>query len=62
MAPAGIFQEDDRVELLDGEVVSMTPIGSRHAGCVKHLAHVFAIHLGSSAIVAVQVARSYRVG
>jgi hypothetical protein len=35
MADVGIFHEDDRVELIDGEIVQMTPIGSRHAGCVS---------------------------
>jgi Uma2 family endonuclease len=37
MAEAGIFGEDDRIELIDGEVVEMTPIGPRHAGCVRRL-------------------------
>lgn len=35
MAEADIFDPDDRVELIDGEVVRMAPIGSRHAACVK---------------------------
>ncbi len=34
MGEAGIFSEDDRVELIDGEVVEMAPIGWRHALCV----------------------------
>jgi Uma2 family endonuclease len=37
MARAGILTEDERVELLDGEVVEMTPIGIRHAACVDRL-------------------------
>jgi Uma2 family endonuclease len=34
MIAAGIFAEDERVELIDGEVVTMAPIGRRHAECV----------------------------
>ena len=34
---AGIFGEDDRVELIEGEVVAISPIGSRHAACVERL-------------------------
>jgi len=35
MAEAGVLGEDDRVELLAGEVMQMGPISSRHAACVK---------------------------
>jgi Uma2 family endonuclease len=42
MGEAGIFHEDDRVELLDGQIVEMTPIGPRHAGCVNRLTGLFA--------------------
>jgi Uma2 family endonuclease len=42
MGRAGILPEDDRVELIDGEIVAMTPIGSRHAACVSSAAQEFA--------------------
>ncbi|MCM8749968.1 Uma2 family endonuclease [Thermomicrobiaceae bacterium CFH 74404] len=42
MVEAGIFGEDDRVELLEGEIVQMSPIGSRHAACVARLTTLLA--------------------
>ena len=37
MGEAGVFGEGDRVELIDGEVVEMNPIGWRHARSVRRL-------------------------
>jgi Putative restriction endonuclease len=37
MVKAGIFAEDDRVELIDGEVRAMSPIGPRHVAIVNRL-------------------------
>lgn len=54
MAEAGIFGEDDRVELLQGEIVEMSPIGSRHAGCVKRLNRLFSERLQGRVVVGVQ--------
>ena len=35
MADAGILTENDRVELLDGDIIHMTPIGDWHAASVN---------------------------
>jgi len=51
MGETGILGEDDRVELIDGEIVEMTPIDSRHAATVARIHHVFSIRLGDRAIV-----------
>ena len=42
MAEAGILTRDDRVELIDGEIIDLNPIGSPHAGKTNRLARLFA--------------------
>lgn len=54
MGEAGIFGEDDRVELIEGEIIEMSPIGSPHASRVKRLLRLFVRKLGDRAIVQVQ--------
>lgn len=39
MADAGILGEDDRVELIDGRIIDMAPIGQGHAATVGGLTH-----------------------
>ena len=51
MGEAGIFSEDDRVELIGGEVVEMSPIGERHAACVAVLTQLITLKLRLSALV-----------
>jgi Uma2 family endonuclease len=54
MAQVGILAEDDRVELIEGEIIRMSPIGSRHAACVDRLTALFTRRFGRRAIVRVQ--------
>jgi Uma2 family endonuclease len=54
MIDAGIFIEDDHIELINGEIIEMTPIGSRHAGTVKRLNNLFSNRLCDRAIISIQ--------
>ncbi len=54
MLESGILAEDDRVELINGEIVEMAPIGSRHAACVRRLNNLFSRQVGDRAVVGVQ--------
>lgn len=50
----GILQEDDRVELIEGRIVDMTPIWSRHSAVVKRLNNLLTWKVQGRAIVGVQ--------
>jgi Uma2 family endonuclease len=54
MGRAGILHPDERVELIEGEVVPVPPIGSRHGGVVDRLNRLFVRAAGDNAIVRVQ--------
>ena len=54
MAKTGILHEDDRVELIEGDIVQMAPIGSRHAGRVKRVNRLVSRRVGDDALVGVQ--------
>ena len=54
MGEAGILHEDDRVELIEGEIVEMAAIGTRHFTCVNGLTRLLVREAGDAAIVSVQ--------
>lgn len=54
MVDSGILTEDSRVELIDGHILDMGPIGSRHAQCVNRLIKALVLAAGDDAIVTVQ--------
>ncbi|HTW72920.1 MAG TPA: Uma2 family endonuclease [Acetobacteraceae bacterium] len=54
MGEVGILNEDDRVELIEGELVAMVPIGSNHAGTVNTLNRRLVMAVGDRGVVAVQ--------
>lgn len=51
MAEVGLLSPDARVELIDGEIIDMAPIGSRHASAVSLLTQRLIRAVGDSAIV-----------
>jgi len=54
MAEDGLFAEDDRVELIEGEIVEMTAIGDNHTHTVRRLILLFHRRLLDRVIVDVQ--------
>jgi Uma2 family endonuclease len=54
MGQVGILCAEDRVELINGEIVAMTPIGSRHNACVNSANRSMGRAAGDDAIIQVQ--------
>ena len=54
MGEVGILKPTDRVELIRGEIVEMSPIGRRHAAFVDNLAQLLFARIAGRAIVSVQ--------
>lgn len=54
MAEFGILAPDERVELLEGQIIANSPIGSRHAACTSRLNYKIFDRVGERATVAVQ--------
>ena len=54
MADVGIFEEGDRVELLDGEIVVMNPISPGHSGRLRRILRILFRELGERALLDAQ--------
>ncbi len=54
MGDAGIFHPKERVELIEGEIITMAPIGSQHSSFTNRLTRAFVTRLGEQAIVQIQ--------
>jgi Uma2 family endonuclease len=54
MAEVGLLTESDRVELIGGEIVEMSPINVTHVNCVNRLTAILSAKLSGLAIVSIQ--------
>lgn len=54
MGEAGILHEDDRVELIEGEMIQMPPIGIDHAYRVDAVNEYFVLSLRGTGFVSIQ--------
>jgi Uma2 family endonuclease len=54
MAEVGILGIEERTELIEGEIIEMSPIGAKHAGSINRLNRKFSSIVGDRAIIAVQ--------
>ena len=54
MGEVGLLAPDVRTELINGEIIDMTPPGSRHSAIVTYLTHALTAAVGNAALVSVQ--------
>lgn len=54
MAEVGLLAPDARVELIEGEIIDMAPIGIDHGSAVMQLSHLFHEAVGDRGVVSTQ--------
>jgi MEMO1 family protein len=54
MAKAGILGEKERVELIEGEIVQMSPVGSPHVMGISRLVHLLVPLVGNDGLISPQ--------
>lgn len=55
MGKAGVFHPDDRLELIEGEIIVMAPMNDPHAACLIKLTKAFAVQIDDDVAVSVQI-------
>jgi Uma2 family endonuclease len=55
MGETGLLRPDERTELIEGELIQVTPMGSRHAASISRLTRFFQSHAGNHLHVRVQL-------
>jgi Uma2 family endonuclease len=59
MGKAGIFHPEARLELINGEIVTMSPIGLKHTVTINRLTRFLVQNIGEQGIVSIQ--NSFRI-
>jgi Uma2 family endonuclease len=54
MAEVGILGVEQRTELIEGEIIQMSPIGAKHAGTINRLTRVLSPLVSNQAIISIQ--------
>lgn len=54
MGEVGIFGSEARLELIEGEILEMSPMGTRHAACANRALAIFAGRLAGRAMLSIQ--------
>ena len=60
MGEAGIFADSERVELIEGQLIAMSPVGSLHFATVNALTRLLVPAVGDRAVVSIQNPRAPR--
>ena len=51
MVATGVLTRDDKIELIDGEMLEMSPLGLKHIAVTNRLTKLFVLALGDAAVV-----------
>lgn len=54
MGEVGVFTENDRVELIEGDIIDMVPIGSQHAYAIDRLAYIIHKQISENTLLRIQ--------